>query len=94
MLTCKQMCIKVHLDLIRTYDTKNDDCKQDPIVCVCYLCYDRQNAHHSNKNSNGGGGEINDLGEHIEMIIMVVLLSGAGVIDYRKYVSVNTWCER
>lgn len=28
---------------------------------VCYLCHDRQNAHNSDKNSNGCGGEVNDL---------------------------------
>lgn len=27
-------------------------------VCKCYLCYNGQYAHYSNKHSNGGGGEI------------------------------------
>lgn len=49
-------------------------------VCVCYLCYDRQNAHHSDKYSDGCGGEINDLEGQTEMIITFYQLKGlAGV---------------
>lgn len=50
-----------------------DECKW-VFVCVCYLCYDRQNAHHSNKNSNGCGGEIYDLEGQTEMIIIVFIV--------------------
>ena len=29
--------------------------------CGCYLCYDRQDAHHSYKDSKRCGGEVDDL---------------------------------
>lgn len=40
-------------------------------IYVCYLRYDRQNAHHSNKDSNGRGGKINDLSRQTEIIFSV-----------------------
>lgn len=40
-------------------------------IYVCYLRYDRQNAHHSNKDSDGRGGKINDLSRQTEIIFNV-----------------------
>lgn len=40
-------------------------------VGLFYLCYDRQDAHHSNKNGQGGWGEMNDLEKHAEILIIV-----------------------
>lgn len=42
-------------------------------IYVCYLRYDRQNAHHSNKDSDGRGGKINDLSRQTEIIFLMLL---------------------
>lgn len=44
-------------------------------VGLFYLCYDRQDAHHSNKNGQGGWGEMNDLEIDAEIIIIVTEVS-------------------
>lgn len=57
---CRDVLIKLRCDLIQYM------CKWCIIIIIlwlCYLCYNGQDAHHSDKNSDGCGGEIYHLVE-------------------------------